>query len=74
MSEEGYNASAFLGWARNTGNIKVGKDGKPTIVKKINGHSCRLVAIKLNEMTTFLKNIAMNCFLERYPGYPSTLF
>ena len=49
MSEEGYNASAFLGWARNTGNIKVGKDGKPTIVKKINGHSCRLVAIKLNE-------------------------
>lgn len=49
LQDEGYNASAFLGWAKNTGNIICGKDGRPTIVKRINGRPCRLVCLKLQE-------------------------
>ena len=49
LQDEGYNASAFLGWAKNTGNIVCGKDGRPTIVKRINGRPCRLVCLKLQE-------------------------
>ena len=49
FQDEGYNASAFLGWAKNTGNIICGKDGRPTIVKRINGRPCRLVCLKLQE-------------------------
>ena len=47
LSDEGYNAAAFLGWAKKSGYIKCGKDGKPTVVKKINGRSCRCVFLKL---------------------------
>ena len=49
LQDEGYNASAFLGWAKNTGNIVCGKDGRPTVVKKLNGHACRYVCLKLQE-------------------------
>ena len=49
LSDEGYNASAFLGWAKKSGYIQCGKDGKPTVVKKINGSSCRCVFLKLPE-------------------------
>lgn len=49
LQDEGYNASAFLGWAKNSGNIICGKDGRPTIVKRINGRPCRLVCLKLQE-------------------------
>lgn len=49
LQDEGYNASAFLGWAKNTGNIICGKDGRPTIVKRINGRPCRLVCLKMQE-------------------------
>ena len=49
LSDEGYNASAFLGWAKKSGYIQCGKDGKPTVVKKINGRSCRCVFLKLPE-------------------------
>ena len=49
LQDEGYNASAFLGWAKNTGNIVCGKDGRPTIVKRINGRPCRLVCLKMQE-------------------------
>ena len=49
LADEGYNASAFLGWAKKSGYIKCGKDGKPTVVKKINGRSCRCVFLKLPE-------------------------
>lgn len=47
LSDEGYNASAFLGWAKKGGYITCGKDGKPTVVKKINGRSCRCVLLEL---------------------------
>ena len=49
LADEGYNAAAFLGWAKKSGYIKCGKDGKPTVVKKINGRSCRCVFLKLPE-------------------------
>ena len=54
LQDEGYNASAFLGWAKNTGNIVCGKDGRPTIVKRINGRPCRLVCLKLQENENIL--------------------
>lgn len=47
LQDEGYNASAFLGWAKNRGYIQCGKDGKPTVVKRINGRPCRLVCVKM---------------------------
>lgn len=53
LQDEGYNASAFLGWAKNTGNIVCGKDGRPTVVKKLNGHACRFVCLKLQENDNF---------------------
>ena len=54
LQDEGYNASAFLGWAKNTGNIVCGKDGRPTIVKRINGRPCRLVCLKMQENENIL--------------------
>ena len=54
LQDEGYNASAFLGWAKNSGNIICGKDGRPTIVKRINGRPCRLVCLKLQENENIL--------------------
>lgn len=54
LADEGYNASAFLGWAKNRGYLRCGKDGRPTIVKKINGRACRFVCIKLQENDNFL--------------------
>lgn len=54
LQDEGYNASAFLGWAKNTGNIICGKDGRPTIVKRINGRPCRLVCLKMQENENIL--------------------
>ena len=54
LADEGYNASAFLGWAKNRGYLRCGKDGRPTIVKKINGRACRIVCIKLQENDNFL--------------------
>lgn len=54
LQDEGYNASAFLGWAKNNGNIVCGKDGRPTIVKRINGRPCRLVCLKLQENENIL--------------------
>ena len=54
LQDEGYNASAFLGWAKNTGNIVCGKDGRPTVVKKLNGRACRFVCLKMQENNNFL--------------------
>ena len=53
LQDEGYNASAFLGWAKNRGYIQCGKDGKPTVVKRINGRPCRLVCVKMQENENF---------------------
>ena len=46
LQDEGYNASAFIGWAKNQGMLCCGTDGRPTKVKKILGKSARCVWIK----------------------------
>lgn len=46
LQDEGYNASAFIGWAKNQGILCCGTDGRPTKVKKIWGKSARCVWIK----------------------------
>lgn len=46
LQDEGYNASAFIGWAKNQGILSCGTDGRPTKVKKILGKSARCVWIK----------------------------
>lgn len=53
LADEGYNAFAFLGWAKNRGYLKCGKDGRPTVVKKLNGRACRFVCLKLQENDNF---------------------
>ena len=37
LCENGFNAGSFLGWARQNGIIRVGKDGKNTITHRIGG-------------------------------------
>lgn len=46
LQDEGYNASAFIGWAKNHGILCCGPDGRPTKVKKILGKSARCIWIK----------------------------
>lgn len=53
LADEGYNASAFLGWAKNRGYVRCGNDGRPTVVKRINGRACRLVCLKLQQLENF---------------------
>lgn len=49
LSDEGYNASAFLGWAKNRGLILCASDGRPTKPKRINGRVSRCVWLKMAE-------------------------
>lgn len=51
LQDEGYNASAFIGWAKNQGILCCGTDGRPTKVKKILGKSARCVWIKCQNYT-----------------------
>lgn len=37
LGENGFNAGAFLGWARQNGIIRIGKDGKNTVVHRLSG-------------------------------------
>ena len=37
LGENGFNSGSFLGWARQNGVIRVGKDGKNTIVHRVSG-------------------------------------
>lgn len=37
LGENGYDSSTFLGWARQNGIIRIGKDGKNTVVHRISG-------------------------------------
>ncbi len=37
LGENGYNSGAFLGWARQNGVIRTGKDGKSTVAHRISG-------------------------------------
>lgn len=49
LQDEGYNASAFLGWAKNRGLILCASDGRPTKPKRINGRVSRCVWLKMDE-------------------------
>lgn len=48
LSDDGYNASAFLGWAKNNNLILPGKDGKMTRTKRINGRVSRCIWLKMD--------------------------
>lgn len=43
LNENGFNAESFLGWARQNGTIRLGKDGKSTINHRILGKPVRCV-------------------------------
>lgn len=49
LADEGYNASAFLGWAKNRGYIQCATNGQPTKPKRINGRVSRCVWLKMAE-------------------------
>lgn len=49
LQDEGYNASAFLGWAKNRGYIQCAANGQPTKPKRINGRVSRCVWLKMTE-------------------------
>ena len=48
LADEGYNAAAFLGWAKNNNLILPGKDGKMTRTKRINGRVSRCIWLKMD--------------------------
>lgn len=48
LQNEGYNASAFLGWAKNNNMILPGNDGKLTRTKRINGRVSRCIWLKMD--------------------------
>lgn len=48
LADEGYNASAFLGWAKNRGYIQCAANGQPTKPKRINGRVSRCVWLKIS--------------------------
>ena len=56
LNDEGYNATAFLGWAKNNGIVETGKDGKTTRVKKIRGKSARCIWIRADFITSEEEN------------------
>lgn len=43
LNQNGFNAESFLGWARQNGTIRIGKDGKSTINHRILGKPVRCV-------------------------------
>ena len=57
LSDEGYNASAFLGWAKNRGYIHCSKKGEPTKPKRINGRVSRCVWLKISNFDDELDDI-----------------
>ena len=56
LADEGYNASAFLGWAKNRGLILCASDGRPTKPKRINGRVSRCVWLKMAEFDNEIDN------------------
>lgn len=57
LSDEGYNASAFLGWAKKRGYIHCSKKGEPTKPKRINGRVSRCVWLKISDFDDELDDI-----------------
>ena len=56
LADEGYNASAFIGWAKNNGYIQCAPNGQPTKPKRINGHTCRCIWLKINDFENEIDN------------------
>ena len=56
LADEGYNASSFLGWAKNRGLILCASDGRPTKPKRINGRVSRCVWLKMSEFDNEIDN------------------
>ena len=50
LADEGYNASAFLGWAKNRGYVQCSHKGEPTKPKRINGRVSRCVWLKMSNL------------------------
>ena len=50
LRDNGFNATAFLSWAKIKGLIKVSQ-GHNTVLKRINGHPCRCVALVIESVT-----------------------
>lgn len=48
LQDEGFNASAFLGWAKSNGYIQCSNKGEPTKPKRINGRVSRCVWLKIS--------------------------
>lgn len=57
LADEGYNASAFLGWAKNRGYIQCSHKGEPTKPKRINGRVSRCVWLKISNFDDELDDI-----------------
>ena len=55
LADEGYNASAFLGWAKNNGYIICASNGQPTKPKRINGRVSRCVWLKISNFDNELE-------------------
>ena len=56
LQDEGYNAAAFLGWAKNRSLILCASDGRPTKPKRINGRVSRCVWLKMAEFDNEIDN------------------
>lgn len=48
LQDEGYNASAFIGWARNNRLVLPSQDGKVTKTKRIRGKVTRCIWLKID--------------------------
>lgn len=50
LADEGFNSSAFLGWAKNNNVISLSKEGKATKTKRIRGRVVRCVWLRLDSL------------------------
>lgn len=49
LNDEGYNSSAFIGWAKGKNLLSLPSDGKSTKPKRIKGNVCRCVWLRAPE-------------------------
>lgn len=53
LNDEGYNSSAFIGWAKGKNLLSLSSDGKTTKPKRIKGNVCRCVWLRAPENWEF---------------------
>lgn len=63
LNNNNFNSTAFLGWARTNGKIRVGQDGKNTINHRILGRPTRCVWLHVREETCPEDNLAQTDIL-----------